>query len=274
MVSWQEGDVQTNGIRLHYYRSGGEGPPVVLLHGITDSGLCWPRVSQSLADRYDIIAVDARGHGKSEKPDDGKAYAREEHAKDVAGLIESLGLDKPAIVGHSMGSGTASELAATFPGLVGALVLEDPPWRRADEAVNAPTASREWAQRIAARKMLSREELLKQGQVEHPKWQEVEFPNWIDAKYQVSENVVGYITPTAFRWENLVEKFQAPALLITADPELEAIVTPEVAEKAKELYPQLEIAHIPGAGHNIRREQFDAYMQTVLDFLGKVYPAG
>ena len=116
MVSWQADDVLANGIRLHYHRSGGDKPPLVLAHGITDSGQCWPLVSEALTPRYDVIAVDARGHGKSEKPDTG--YSREEHAADVAGLIETLGLVRPAVMGHSMGAGTASVLASGFQPLL------------------------------------------------------------------------------------------------------------------------------------------------------------
>ena len=70
MTTWTEGNVTANGVKIHYYRTGNgdEGKPAMLmLHGITDNGLCWSRVANDLQDRYDIIMTDARGHGKSER---------------------------------------------------------------------------------------------------------------------------------------------------------------------------------------------------------------
>ena len=66
---WTEGDVLTNGIRMHYYRTGGDKPALVLAHGFSDNGLCWTPVARVLQADYDVIMIDARGHGKSEAPD-------------------------------------------------------------------------------------------------------------------------------------------------------------------------------------------------------------
>ena len=66
MNDWQSGFVDANGLRLHYTRTGGDGPPVVLAHGVTDSGLCWARVAKALSPDFDVIMVDARGHGQSQ----------------------------------------------------------------------------------------------------------------------------------------------------------------------------------------------------------------
>ena len=126
MSGWTEGSVEANGINLHYWRTGGTKPPVVMAHGITDNGLCWSRVARALEDEFDLIMVDARGHGLSEKPEHG--YAPADHAADLAGLIEALGLEKPGAMGHSMGGGAVSLLSMTYPDLVGAVVLEDPAW--------------------------------------------------------------------------------------------------------------------------------------------------
>ena len=62
---WSEGDVFANGIRHHYYRTGGNKPALLLLHGFNEYGLTWLRVAKELEQDYDIIMVDARGHGRS-----------------------------------------------------------------------------------------------------------------------------------------------------------------------------------------------------------------
>jgi N-formylmaleamate deformylase len=122
---WQTGYVDTNGLRLHYTRTGGEKPPLVFAHGVTDAGLCWRPVAEALAAEYDAIMVDARGHGRSDAPERG--YGPAEQAVDLAGIITALELERPAVLGHSMGAATALVLAGTYPDLPGAILLEDPP---------------------------------------------------------------------------------------------------------------------------------------------------
>src|SRR5690242_13485221 len=100
MTDWQSGHVEANGIRLHYTRTGGDRPPLVLAHGFSDDGLCWTPVVAVLAPDYDVIMVDARGHGLSDAPAHG--YGSAEHAADLAGAIGALGLRRPAVLGHSM----------------------------------------------------------------------------------------------------------------------------------------------------------------------------
>jgi pimeloyl-ACP methyl ester carboxylesterase len=89
MPEWFSGDVKTNGLRMHYYRTGGEKPPLVLAHGATDSGQCWSRVARTLESEYDVILPDARGHGLSDAPERG--YTTSDHAGDLAGFINALG---------------------------------------------------------------------------------------------------------------------------------------------------------------------------------------
>jgi predicted alpha/beta-fold hydrolase len=71
MAVWQSGDIEVNGLSLHYTRTGGDKPQVVLAHGFSDDGLCWTPVAELLEADYDVIMVDARGHGRSEGPEAG-----------------------------------------------------------------------------------------------------------------------------------------------------------------------------------------------------------
>jgi hypothetical protein len=89
MDAWPSGFVATNGVRLHYLRSGGDLPAVVLAHGALDDARCWARVAEALAPDYDVVAVDARGHGCSDAPLDG--YELVTQAEDLAGVIGTLG---------------------------------------------------------------------------------------------------------------------------------------------------------------------------------------
>ena len=99
MTSWQSGDIKVNKLTLHYTRTGGDKPPIVLAHGFSDDGLCWTPVAKLLEADYDVIMVDARGHGKSAMP--ARGGGRSGLAGDLAGVITGLGLKKPAVLGHS-----------------------------------------------------------------------------------------------------------------------------------------------------------------------------
>jgi pimeloyl-ACP methyl ester carboxylesterase len=276
MSNLASANILTNGITLHYYRTEKTAqtrpwPMLVLLHGITDSGLCWPRVVKALAGEYDMILPDARGHGLSDKPPTG--YAPQDHAADVAGLIRGLGLHRPMLIGHSMGGGVAATTAALYPDLVGGVILEDPPWRPGpDEGMPQQQAARaaEYRQDILNRKTMTASALIAQRKREQPKWADEEFTDWIVAKQQVSPEVTQYITSPRLPWRQIAPRIACPALLITADVAEGAIVAPESAAEAVRLMPNGRVVHIPGAGHNIRRDQFDAYMTAVREFLAEL----
>ena len=278
MSDWQAGDVEANGIRLHYTRTGGTKPPVVLAHGVTDDGLCWTPVAAALEADYDLVMVDARGHGRSEAPESG--YDPTSQAGDLAGVIRGLGLRRPAVLGHSMGAMTALVLAATEPDLPGAILLEDPPAWWASPPQGSPSDQERLAgmrARMMDLKRKTREELLAGQRAETPGWSEAELGPWADAKLRVSPIVVslfGSRPATTVDWQATLRKIACPALLITGDPEQGAIVTEDNAAALRELVPQLRVAHVPGSGHSIRRDQPARYLEVVRGFLAEWAAAG
>jgi non-heme chloroperoxidase len=101
----------------------GAGPqlPLVLIHGFTDSWFSWSRVMSELSVARRVIAVDMRGHGGSSRPAEG--YGLPSHAQDILALMDLLGLDRAVVIGHSMGSFVARQIAAMAPERVAGLVL-------------------------------------------------------------------------------------------------------------------------------------------------------
>lgn len=270
MTNWTSGDVTTNGIRLHYHRTGGDKPQLVLAHGATDNGLCWRRLAQALESDYDIVMVDARGHGHSDKPQSG--YAPEDHAADLIGLFAALALDRPVLVGHSMGAATTAAVAGNYPDALRAAILEDPGWRAEDASPEEREARIvQMQERFAAQSKMSREELLEMGRRQSPLWDESEFPDWVESKLQYNPIAMSGLRFRRSRWEDVADKIAVPALLITGDTEKGAIVSPEVAAQAVSLNPRITTVHLAGAGHNIRRERFDGFVPALRDFLGKIY---
>ena len=140
--AWTDGYVLANGIRIHYWRTGGSKPPLVLAHGSSDDGLCWTNLAKELEARFDVIMFDARGHGLSDPP--AAPDAADVQVEDLAGLIKELKLQKPILMGHSMGSASVAHFAATYPEVARAVILEDPALvRPAAAAGAAPPASPE-----------------------------------------------------------------------------------------------------------------------------------
>lgn len=272
MAVWQAGTVETNGIRLHYTRTGSDKTPIVCAHGLTDNGLAWNRLAHRLEHTYDFIMLDARGHGLSDKPETG--YAPLDHMRDLAGVIQTLGLEKPIVMGHSMGAVTASFLAAEHPELVRAAILEDPPWRWPTSAeqnsLDKHTLYENWQTRLGLRKMLTTAESFVRGRRERPLWSAEDHDADVPAKEQVAMQVLEFILQHDATWAQQVSKIEAPVLLIYGNPALGSVVGPDVAAEARRINPLVEPVQIATAGHSIRREQFDEYVAVVREFLAGI----
>jgi pimeloyl-ACP methyl ester carboxylesterase len=114
-----------NGIQMHYV-IGGQGPPVVLLHGFPQSWYGWRHIMPALAKNYTVIVPDLRGFGDSSKPDTG--YDGKTTSEDICHLVSQLGFNKILLVAHDVGSQTAYSYAADHPSNVSNLVIMDFPF--------------------------------------------------------------------------------------------------------------------------------------------------
>jgi len=266
--------VVSNGVNIHYYRTEGVNPPLVLAHGIADDGLCWTPVAGVLSRDYDVIMVDARGHGKSEAPADG--YTLRNLGTELAGVIQALKLEKPILLGHSMGAITSLVLAGLFPDLPRAILLEDPPpfWMSSDgntrnnDVVNGLTS---W---IYSNKRKTRDDLVAECSTNSPTWPDVELDPWVKSKHRYSLNIAALINPEdmiSINFPDLFQRITCPALFISADVTKGAASGEKDIAKIKEMLPQLQVVHLADAGHNIRREQFARYIDVVQKFLADLH---
>jgi pimeloyl-ACP methyl ester carboxylesterase len=114
-------------LRVVEWDGGSERPPFVLVHGLASNALLWRGAAEELAARgHRVVAVDQRGHGHSDKPDEG--YDMATVAGDLAGLLESLeteGIDRPVVAGQSWGGNVVLELAYRRPRLIRGAVAVD-----------------------------------------------------------------------------------------------------------------------------------------------------
>lgn len=280
-MDWLRDTAKVNDLEIHYYRTGGGKPPVVFNHGAADDGLCWTRVANELQSDYDVILVDARGHGLSSSGEG--EYDSASRAEDLAGLIQSLGLDKPVVGGHSMGADAAIKLASVNPDIVRGIFLEDPPITVPGQPVFGGEIGEKYADpgkmmsnvfRIIkilpkfigkpfARRMM-------------PTSPDDEIIPWLNSKKRLSNDFLKSLKESSLSDHgmsiDIIKKVHSPMLLIIGDREKGAIVSTEVAEELSGEMLNLKVVHLTGASHDIRRERFGGYMEALREFLGEMYP--
>lgn len=256
---WSVGAAAVTGGELVYHRTGGGGPALVLSHGLTDNGLCWSRFAAEMAGDFDVIMIDARGHGGSARP-----ATEIDPARDLAEAIEGLGLENPIVMGHSVGARATAAYGNTRPGKVRQVVLEDPVFLPLADAEAAAARRARFRSQVARLQAMSRAEILARGRKDTPSWHDDDFPDWATAKHQVDpEALPHYRAP----WQEEVDRIAAPTLIVHGEPRLGSLITPAIADEARALNPNIQTVEIPGAGHNVRRENFTAYLAAVRAFL-------
>ena len=166
-----------------------------------------------------------------------------------------------------MGGLTATELGARFPNLISGLILEDPAW--IDPSPNeVPLAENPFFSWLLDLDEISLDEIIAQGKTGNPNWPDIEFPAWAESKRQLDKNIFPRVSVRK-PWREFVSAFTVPALLVTADVQKGAIVTPAAAQEAASLSPFLQVVQVPDAGHNIRRENYPAFTEAVQTFLNQ-----
>lgn len=264
---WESNSIQSNGIRLHYWRTHSEGKRVMIMaHGITDYGLNWATFASKFEKDYDIIMYDARGHGFSEKPDG--PYTLEAHMLDLVGLVRALDIRKPILVGHSMGGSVVALTAATYPDLPAAIILEDPPMEEMLEQLTVDILP-DWKNWVEKMTKTPKSELMEGARTEyHPGWTAFEYDHWAESKRLVSPNVIDILKGDGFgQPREMFPKISAPALILKADAE-------EKFRKrhleAAELLPNGKLIHIDDANHLIRHDKPNEMEKEIRAFLSEV----
>jgi pimeloyl-ACP methyl ester carboxylesterase len=265
-----------HGLKVHELGRS-EGPTLVLLHGFTDSGLCWPDAVRRWGGDYRIVALDARGHGESARFDPATSGSNRFDAMvaDVVALLEALADERGEprfLVGHSMGAGVAASVVATRPDLVHAAVLEDPPWfirSPGEDRLAGQEPVQQWVQQF-------RDDLdaaVARGRAEQPQWPEIEIRPWGVSKAQLDPSLTD-VEQILMQvpWVDDATAIVRPTLLITGGRDEEVIVGPRSRQRLAELgNHHIEVAVVPGAGHTVRRDDADAYHQIVDPWIKEIF---
>jgi N-formylmaleamate deformylase len=263
MTNWIRGVCEANGINIHYLRTGGHKPPLIPLHGLTGSGACWIPLARALEGDYDVIMPDARGHGKSSAPLHGYLYR--DHAGDVIGLTEALGLSAPVLLGHSMGGMTAAVVASQVGTAIRGVILADPTFlspQRQREVHDSDVI--EQHRRLLS---LDKGEVLAQARLRHPH-RSLELAKLMtDARLQTQISAFEILAPPNPDYRELVSAISVPVLLVIGD---NGVVSLETARELQKLNQCLRYERIPDVGHGLPYDQPDCFAAVVRSFLQSV----
>ena len=199
--------------------------------------------------------------------------------RDVASLIVALGLKNLVLCGHSMGAMVAFQTAVRFPGLVTSLVLEDPAWFMPSSL--APIFSENpqdnpMAQWVESLKKTTLDDLLEGYRKDHPDWDTDLIRAMAESKKQLDPHAWSVIFPRMggdrWPWHQTLGTLKQPLLLITGNPERGAIVTPEMADKILSLKGDTQIERFENAGHLIRFDEPERFLEALNLFLASRSP--
>ncbi len=254
-----ENYIEVNDLNMFYIEKG-KGHPLILLHGgIATAEANWSKQIEFFSNHFRVIAVDSRGHGRTNNPTEEFGYKL--MAEDVAALIQSLNLEKPFVCGWSDGGQIVLEIGINYPDLSKALVAGGV----LSEITNHYTsAMKSWG-------------IEGPGKVEFEKLREV-IPQFVDALPEMHSSVYGpeywkkllqniskmWWDPLQFP-EKRIEQIEAPILVIAGDRD--AATSIEECVKIYKQIPNAELAIIPNGDHDVYETKPELFNDIVLEFL-------
>jgi pimeloyl-ACP methyl ester carboxylesterase len=266
--------VEVNGGRLEYELAGA-GPAVAFLHpGLWDRR-AWDDQFDVFAERHRVVRHDARGYGRSSRPEPGRPYS---HVEDLGAVLDAAGIDRAALVGCSMGGGTALHFALVHPDRVTALVLvasgfdgfegtpeEEERWNAEWSGLESEIAAATEAGELERAQDL-RLRLWAPLGTDDPRGRrirEIAFDNLHEI--EMDEGGARGIDPPAI---DRLEEVSAPTLVLPADHDPPWL--PRMAEVLADRIPAARLVRIRDVDHVVNMRKPEEFSRVVLDFLAEV----
>lgn len=264
--------INTGEVEIGYSVGPDNGPPMLLLHGVTSRRDTFLNMLDSIVPDHCVITMDQRGHGYSGHVP-GK-YGKEDHARDIKFVIENVCKEAPIVWGHSMGGGNTVETAGRDPQLCRALILEDPAifsGSRAAPRSDSPTHRlfRIYLDLIeAGLPAAEMEAKIREANPHEPDF----FPAWkteclMQMDVEILRNVVEGKSRGGGDPVKYLANIQCPVLLAQADPLAGGILPDDYLESVVPKRKNFTVKKIAGAGHNINREYPDLFLRVLLPWL-------
>jgi 2-succinyl-6-hydroxy-2,4-cyclohexadiene-1-carboxylate synthase len=261
-----------DGLRLHLAIAG-EGPPLVLLHGFTGSAEAWAPVWERLSASCTTIAVDLPGHGRSGAPGDPGRYALPCFAEDLRRVLDTLGFERVAVLGYSMGGRAALHFALRHPASVAALLLEstspgiaDDGERRARAAADATLAAE--IERDGIDAFVERWETLplwaSQGALSDGARTRLRAQRRANHPRGLANSLRGAGAAAEPSLEPRLSALGAPTLLVAGALDAKYVA---IGRELERLLPSARLAIVPDAGHAVHLERPVELVAVVTAFL-------
>jgi esterase len=269
-IDVQDKTVTLNGLRFHYRDWGNEGAqPLLLLHGFTSHSRSWDTFAAAMRDRFQVLALDQRGHGETEWAQD---YHYERMVEDVDAFVRAVGLKRFALLGLSMGGRNAYHYAGQHPEEVERLVIVD-----IGPEIVASGSARIQAGTQAQDVFASPEEAFQQARAANHR------PADAELRHRVTNNLMQ--TPDGkwtFRYDKalrsgprprpepdegwaLLRKITCPTLVVRGEDS--DILSVETAERMARELPHGTLVTVPDAGHSIPLDRPEGFLAAVRPFL-------
>lgn len=259
-------DVDGQVLAVTEYAGPPSAPDLILLHGIGSSGESWLPVVERLSEHVRLIVPDLRGHGTSDKPDHG--YLVPDYARDLGGLLRGLAIDRPLLLGHSLGGLISLSWATEHPSTASGIVIEDSPLRGGPRVL--PRFD-EWIEM----NQMAPDQLAARYAREHPDWSATDCRRRAKGMTSVALPVF-----TEMRAANVAPEqedriaphrvIESPVLLVHGDLETGGMVVPNDAVRFVAELPRAATVRIPGAGHSIHRDRPQPFLDAMIPFLLEV----
>ena len=256
-----------------YYEEAGSGRAIVFLHGLTGSSRDWTSQMNLIEKDCRGLALDFRGHGRSDAPDAEEAYSIYKFSDDVHALLRHLDITGCCLVGHSMGGFTALQLTLDHPDLVRGLVLVDTSSGEWDTDPGYPSL-RKKLDELALTEGL---EAAFEYDAEHNPIRIERYrqsPAWrvIAKQKALGTSIAGYVyVPRSFsKWQpitNRLGEIGVPTLIFRGEYDTPFV---RACNILKDSIPSAQLVVVPGSGHNPHEENpdfFNGYFKTFLSQL-------
>lgn len=253
--------VEAEGQRLHFLQHGEAGAPaLVIVPGITSPAATWEFVAEELARDFHVLTLDVRGRGLS---DSGADHTLPAYARDLEIALPALGLERPALLGHSAGARIVAAFAAYHPKLAGSVIVCDPPLSGPGRPPY-PTPVEAFLESIRLAKAGATAEDMRPY-----------FPTWTDEQLALRAAWLPTCDPQAiakvhrgfqeedffFYWREL-----APPLLFLWGGQ-SPVVTADSAAEVADANPAARVIELPKAGHMLPWDDLDGFLAAVRRFL-------
>lgn len=269
MTARRQRDIVADGIRLRVLEAG-DGPVLLLLHGLSASHDIWEHVVDEFAGRYRVIAPDLPGHGESAKPD--APYTIDFYAGIVRTLARELGVREAVVAGSSLGGKIALELGCWYPRFVRALVLAAPageyarglrPFGKAIQALSRPAVMRAALDRALEQTFYDRTRV---GHITRRKIlaDRLAAPDFADFARAVARSVGGVLAAD----RQPLERITQPVLAVWGRED--RIVPPHRSERLVRAIPHARLRVVDRCGHIAMLEQPAEFNRHLAEFLGSL----